>query len=109
MRGEHFLTETATVTMRTPSGTRDGYGNDLLTVTTRTVACWHAQTGHDEVGPIAGETCEAFFPPGDPLRATDAVTIAGRTFEVIGTPSSNRNPRTGELTLVVATLRRTDG
>lgn len=110
MPGEHLLTELATITIRTPTGARDAYGAVLVAEDTRTAPCWHYQTARDETQPVAEQTWEAWFPPGDPLSATDKVTIDSIDFEVVGPPSGRQtNPRTGELDLVRATLRRTDG
>lgn len=114
MTPDHLLTETATVTERTPTGSRDGYGNVLTANATRTAPCWHepvliATTENTVGGDIREETWTLFLPAGDPLAGTDAVTIDGVSFEVIGGPAPWRNPRTAEFVYVQATLRRTDG
>lgn len=108
MNVDHLLTETATVTSRTPVG-KDAYGNDTYTESSRTTICSHQQTVSGEFGSLVDQTWDAFFPPDDPLRSTDKVTINGIAYEVIGGPNARLNPRTVEAWQVEAQLRRTDG
>lgn len=112
LTGEHLLTMRATVTSRTPTGVRDSYGNVQVAETVRTfVPFWHELISSGEFIPIGEQTHDAWFPPGDPLAQTDKVVddATGEAFEVIGPPAQPVNPRTDELGLVKATLRRTTG
>lgn len=109
MNIDHLLCETATVTSRVPTSTQDAYGVVQTTAATRTTICLHQQSFSGESGSIVERTFNAYFPPDDPLLATDKVTIDGTDFEVIGGPWPTLNPRTGDAWQVEATLRRTDG
>lgn len=115
MNGEHLLAETAVITDRAEQTdddgnlVRDGYGNVQTVETIRTVRCWHAQRASTEIAPFADATFDAWFPPGDPISSTSKVTIAGTAYEVIGMPTQLTNPRTSELALVQAEIRRTTG
>lgn len=112
MKPDHLLTETATITARSPSGARDSYGNVTLTAISRTADCYHEQNTADENtvgGDIREETWTLYVPTGDPLTSTDSVSVNGQSFEVIGQPWQTWNPRTSANGHVRATLRRTDG
>lgn len=115
MNGAHLLTLTATITTRAEQADDDGnLVRDELGVvqtveTTRTVPCWHEQITSGEFPPISEETHNAWFPAGDPLGHADKVTVDGENFEVIGPPAQLTNPRTDELALVHAVLRKTTG
>lgn len=110
LTGEHLLTKPADVTDPVPTGARDGYGNVLTAPAVRErVPFWYYQISGDEVGVVAGQTHWGFLPPGDPVKATSSIAVDGLSFEVIGPPAQDTNPRTTELGLVRVVLRRTDG
>lgn len=110
MNGAHLLTELATITDRTQTDDRDSDGNPIITETTREdVPCWHEQVSSGEIPPIAEQTHDLYLPAGDPTTATAKVTIGPDSFEVIGPPAQLVNPRSGELALVKAAIRKTTG
>lgn len=108
MNVDHLLCETAIVTSRVPS-VKDSFGDLTYTEASRTTICLHQQAVSTELGGIVDQTWDAYFPAGDPLKATDKVTIDGIAYEVVGGPNPRLNPRTVEAWQVEALLRRTDG
>lgn len=109
MTPDHLFTETATITDRTETVSRDTYGDVIVATATRTSPCYHEQTSRAETNQLAEQTWDLYLPAGTALTATAAVTIGSDQFEVIGPPWQTWNPIAAANGHVQATLRRTDG
>jgi hypothetical protein len=110
--GRHLLKLTATVTHVTSDGVDDVFGDATTTTTTSQWPCWLSQGERDEKTNNVAVTMEQwtlFLPPEafGAVAAEDRVDVDGRTFEVHGPPWDAVNPRTGQASHVVATLKRT--
>lgn len=107
-----LLNRSLTIVSRSDSGTIDEYGGDIPTeVLTQTVGELQ-QVRRDE--PIAeGEMSDTrwllVLPGATAIDTGDAVIVDDELFEVVGAPWPARNPRTGVVSHVEATLRRTAG
>lgn len=98
---------------RTVTG-QDSDGNDVWgTTTTTIVGCAFDPGGSTELQQGSRDTVTTrptvFLPAGTVVGAVDRVTVAGRTFEVDGTPLYYSNPFTGYTPGPVITLTRITG
>jgi hypothetical protein len=109
---ERLLNLTASVTRVVRDGTEDAFGDPTETTLTATYRCWLAQAGADEATvnqDVQREDFALYLEAGASggIDGTDRVTVGGVEYEVVGPPWSAINPRTGQTTHVVATIRRT--
>lgn len=90
------------------AGSDDGYGNLVPTITeVETVG--ELQQVRREEGEVSDTHWLLILPADSEIDTGDAVSIEGRTYELIGDPWFARNPRTQLLSHVECTLRRTAG
>jgi hypothetical protein len=109
---DKLLNQTAWVIWRSEGEDEDDYGNREPVEVQAEVRCEVQQRRRDESaeGSVAeGDWLGVFF--GDlELDNTDAVIVEGLgTFELVGDPWPAKNPRTGIVEHVEATLRRVAG
>lgn len=110
MNVARLLSQTATVTSVALTGTEDVFGDPGESVTSRAWRCWIAQSSRDDdtnAGDRQDETFTMYLEAAATVTGSDRVTVAGKTFEVVGPPWTAVNPRTGRDEMVVATIRRT--
>lgn len=89
---DHLLTQPATITRRTPSGT-DVYGGETYTTTTSEALGFAQQDGEtdDRVDADRAELMWwVFLPAGTGLDRSDTIAIAGETLEVVELRSPTR-------------------
>ena len=104
-----LLTLTATITHVAHAGAADAYGNPTETTTTSTAAAEIQQTQRDEHtrdANVAEETWLLVLAPTATIDNTDRVSVGGVSYEVIGPPWRARNPRTGDVTHIEATVKK---
>lgn len=90
---DHLLTQPATITRRTDSGSKDAYGNPIPTETTASTVGFAQQDAEtdDRVDADRAELMWwVFLPPGTAIDRTDRITIAGETLEVVELRSPTR-------------------
>lgn len=101
-----------TIVNRTDSDDVDEYGNAIPTENAMETVGELQQVRRDEPGD-AGETSDTrwllVLPAGTVVNTGDAVIADSEVYEVVGQPWPARNPRTGVVSHVEATLRRTAG
>lgn len=108
-----LLTKPCTITRRSPSTTKDDYGNVIPATSTVTTVCELQQlprradaeaASHDD---LSDTQWLLVLPPGAAIDTSDKVTVSGQAFEVVGAPWPVRHPRTGAAHHVEVNLRRT--
>ena len=110
MSVSRLLTRNATITHRYPSATVDGYGNPLSDESTSSVLCELQQRQRSEetvMGELAQRTWLLVLPAGTSVDATDTVTVDDLDYELVGEPWPVHNPRTGSVSHIEATVKRT--
>jgi hypothetical protein len=110
---ERLLTQRATITHRAAGAGRDAYGNPVDVVTTTEGVPFLVQqigTGENLDGQDVTRTQTIGFTlPAVALDSGDAVTVAGRTYEVAGDPALVIHPPTGAPHHIEARLERSAG
>lgn len=108
-----LLNRPCTIFRRSPSGSKDDYGNAILTETAVETVCeiqQRSRTEEDDQGELSDTLWLGIFPGETVLRTGDEVRVEGiGNFELVGDPWPARNPRTQVEEHVEATLRRTVG
>jgi hypothetical protein len=107
-----LLNTPVVITRNLPSSTTDAYGNEQPdTDETETFGELQQQQRSEpgSEGELSVTTWSLFLPAGTELRTSDTVEIDGATYQVTGDPWSVRNPRTGGVSHVEATVVRTAG
>jgi hypothetical protein len=90
----------------------DDYGMDIPTVSEVETVCELQQQRRDERsdnGEVSYDTWNIFLLAGEEIETGDSVEVGGEVFELIGDPWPVYNPRTGEISHIEATARRTAG
>lgn len=105
---EQFFHQTATIHHTDAGVDRDPYGNVLEDTTTTTSPCYLAQNSRTELGlaDVERDRWSLALPAGVELDANDAVTIDGKTYQVLGTPWPVVHPATGHVDHIEATVER---
>jgi hypothetical protein len=101
-----------TLVQRTDSGTLDDYGNDIPTEVEVETVCELQQRRRDEPdghGEMSSADFLLVLPAGTDARTADIAVIDGQDYEFVGDPWIARNPRTGVVSHVECTVRRTAG
>lgn len=109
MRPTRLFTLPVTISTVTDAGADDEYGNPTETTTTTIVWGELQQQSRNEEGGgrhVLEGVYRLFVEPGASVVGWDRVTIGGVDYEVDGPPWQVRNPRTGTISHVEATLRR---
>lgn len=107
-----LLTTPITITTRTPSGEKDGYGNAVDAETTIEVLgeLQQRQRGEDaESIDIADSRWLLVLPASTVISADSAITVAGRDYEVDGEPWPVHDPIDQTTSHIEATVRRVAG
>lgn len=112
MNVAHLLNMTGTVMRTVHDGPADMFGDPTETSSTATFRCWIAQRMRDEdtVGrDLQAQEFDLYLEPAaaGQVEGSDRIAVAGTTYELVGPPWPAVNPRTGETSHVVATIRRT--
>ena len=108
----NLLTTPCTLLVRSDSGSDDGYGNSVSTVTEVETVCAIQQRSRDEEesqGELSDTSWLGVFPAGTDLTTADAVDVEGYgRFELVGDPWTVADHLVaGTPHHVEATLRRT--
>lgn len=107
-----LLNRPVTIVTRTDGDAEDEYGNAVPDESMTTTLGELQQERRDEPN-TAGETSDSrwllILPAGTVINTGDAVIVDSEVYEVVGAPWPARNPRTGVVSHVEATLRRTAG
>lgn len=104
-----LITRPCTITHRSSGQQTDSYGNEIPTETTTTTVCELQQRRRDEPtgeGEVSSTDWVAFFLPGEALTTADRLTVDGETYELVGDPWTARNPRTGDVSHIEASVRK---
>ena len=112
MLTDDMLTRPCTITQRTESGTTDRRGNAVKDETTVDTVCELQQDDHAEQtagGIVAPSTWTLILPAGTEIAVDDSVTVDGRIYEVRGEPWQARDPATGAVDHIEATVVITTG
>src|SRR5688572_27377107 len=102
-----------TITRRTPSADDEeinDYGDPVQNETEVDTVCelqQRARSEDDLQGELSDTSWLLILPAGTAIDTGDAVTIDGKTYELVGDPWQARNPRTETVEHIEATLRRT--
>lgn len=107
-----LINQPCTLVHRADSGTQDDYGNETVAESTRSTVCSIQQTRRSEPGDqgeVSDTTWMVFLLPDESLHTGDQVIVSTETYEVTGDPWRAFNPRTGSVSHVEATVRRTAG
>lgn len=107
-----LLTRTATITHKTEGEEVDAYGNEIPVTEETSVTCEIQQTKRSESaeGEVSDTHWLGVFPVYTDLDTGDTVKAEGiGTLELVGAPWVARDPETGVLSHIEATLRRTAG
>lgn len=109
-----LLNRTCVIKSRSASltGAIDAFGNEVPDEVTVNTVCELQQRQrreHDQEGEVADDLWDCFFLPGTVLKTGDEVLVGGLAYEVVGTPWSAINPRSGVAHHIEASLRRTAG
>lgn len=111
MNVARLLTSTALVTLVKATGAVDGFGDPTNATTTKSFKCWLSQQQRSELTANENtqqETWALYLEPAAlDVTGFDRVTVDGITYEFEGPPWPARNPRTGQLTHLECTVRRT--
>lgn len=107
-----LMTRAATLVTVVDSGTEDVYGNPTDEIETSTsVLCELQQirrTEEDGTTSWQTGTYNLFLPAGTSVTGFDRIEIDGDSYELEGTPERVRNPRTGQVSHIEATVRRAE-
>lgn len=107
-----LINRSCTISRREPSDAEDEYGNEIPGVTLIDTICELQQRQRSEPGDedeTSDSTWTLFLLPSDALGTGDVVIVAGERYEVTGEPWPARNPRTGVVEHIEATVRRVAG
>lgn len=112
MDPSRLMTSTATVTWVTGSGTVDEMGNPADVVDSDSYPCWLWQTSRSETTAgtdVQRETFELGLHPdaASIIDSVDAIAVDGVAYEFVGPPWAAKNPRSGTVSHIEATVRRT--
>lgn len=105
-----LLSRPLTIVQRSDDGDTDDYGNPVAVETLVEVVGELQQqrrTEPGDQGELSDTTWLLILPAGTSIDTGDAVICDGEIFEVIGDAWSARNPRTGVVSHLECTLRRT--
>lgn len=108
---ENLINRECVLLLRSPSGSTDEYGNELVVETLVSTVCELQPRRVDEAGDegeVSDDDYVAYFLPRD-LSTADAVVVDGATYEFTGKPPVRRNPRTGTDIYAKAFVRRIAG
>lgn len=92
------------------AGGRDEYNDVVPGVEVTTAGLCEIQlsrSGEDETGAVQSSRWNLYMRPGPPLTGWDWVEVEGARYEADGDPWLVRDPLTGEVSHVEATLTRT--
>lgn len=93
-------------------GQTDPYGNPVQTETRTPSLCEIQQVSatEDHGDAVESNTWRLFLPPDVPVRGWDAIELSGTgwRYEIEGDGWEVRNPRTGLVTHIEATVRRVE-
>lgn len=107
-----LLNRPLTIINRTDDGDEDEYGNAVPAEAFVDVVGELQQQRRDEPD-AEGETSDTrwllVLPAGTVIGTGDGVICDGEAFEVVGAPWMARNPRTGAVSHIEASIRRTAG
>lgn len=110
MDPRRLLNLTCTVTSRTQTATPDAMGDPTYTETTDEWRCWlqQEQRSEDTVNTDVQQQRWTLFLESDALvTGSDLVTVGGVVYEFDGPPWPATHPRSGVVTHLEATVRRT--
>jgi hypothetical protein len=105
-----LLNRPCSLIQRSPGSSTDAYGNDIPAETVVEAVCELQQRQRrepDAYGDLSDTLWLLVLPAGTPARTGDAVMVDGQEFEFVGDPWIARNPRTGVVSHIEATVRRT--
>lgn len=107
-----LINRPATVIQRSASGQKTRFGDSVRTESAVQTLCEIQQKRRDEPaqeGELSDSDWNLFFLPGTDLSSGDAVVVDGEEYELVGEPWVARNPRTGHVSHIECTARRTRG
>jgi len=109
-----LLTLPVTILRRTVAEEIDEFGNEVDTAPAEEVETVGElqQRQRDEQtagGDVVATTWALYLPADTEIDAGDGIVAGGATYEVDGEPWPVRNPRTGVVSHIEATVRRTGG
>lgn len=90
----------------------DEYGNETTAESLVETVCELQQTQRSEQSDraeLSETTWTLFFLPDTDVQTNDTVVVGGESYELTGDPWEARNPRTGVMSHIEATARRTAG
>lgn len=109
----HLCTLPATIVNRTPGPGVDGFGTPTMTdadpITTTIELQQQRREENTDRGEVGTAVWLAIIRPDVTITEFARVHAGGYTYEVDGPPWAARNPRTGTVTHIEATLKRTGG
>lgn len=109
---DELINRPCVIMRRTSTGSVDGHGNATTTTTSTTTVCELQQNDHTEPageGVIAVGVWTLILKAGEVIGPDDRVVVGGLVYEVRGEPWDARDPETGEVDHIEATLVITDG
>lgn len=106
----NLINRPCTITHRSEGEEKDGYGNVIPKEETIETVCELQQAQgfrSESEDQVSDNRWILFLPAGTTVGAADTVTIDGEAYEFLAAPWPARNPRTGVVSHIEATVCRT--